>query len=316
MTTPPFISICTPSYKRKDYIERLLNSLLEQTYTNFEVIITDNTPDDSISDTIKPYLKKLNIHYHKNDPPGNMASNWDRSIELARGEWIKILHDDDWLARKDSLQVFAEKAKQTSKKIIFCNYVTIEEGSAHQTFHKSASIEEIRSIAKNPYRFFVKNLIGPPSNMLIHNSLKEHKFDNRLIWLIDIDYYIRLAQKSDLEYIDNVLVNIGGNITQATKACFNNPVIEIPEALILYDKHKNKLTDTILLYDKWWRLMRNMQITTEKQIRQYAQGYPIPKFLINIVRTQQLIPRRLLNNGYISKMYMSISYAMFKQNIF
>ena len=62
----PFISICIPAYKHIDYVERLLTSLLDQTFTDFEVIITDDSPDESVSNLVTDYSNRLNLHYFKN----------------------------------------------------------------------------------------------------------------------------------------------------------------------------------------------------------------------------------------------------------
>ena len=100
----PFISICIPTYKNVDYLQRLLQSVIIQTFKDYEIVITDNSPDNSVEQFVKESGEKLSIRYYKNDPPTNMGENFNRVLQKATGEWIKIMHDDDWFADKNSLQ--------------------------------------------------------------------------------------------------------------------------------------------------------------------------------------------------------------------
>src|SRR6478736_4865381 len=103
----PFISICIPSYQRVDYLKRLLDSISVQTFTDFEVIISDDSPDSSVQDLSFNYHDRFNTRYFKNQPALGTPANWNFGISNATGEWIKIMHDDDWFAASDSLQIFA-----------------------------------------------------------------------------------------------------------------------------------------------------------------------------------------------------------------
>src|SRR5690349_21816174 len=100
----PFISICIPAYKQRDYVERLIKSILVQTFTDFEVIITDDSPDQSIQTLAEEYQEALLIRYISNRPALGTPGNWNSAIRHARGEWIKLIHDDDWLASTTSLK--------------------------------------------------------------------------------------------------------------------------------------------------------------------------------------------------------------------
>jgi len=99
----PFISICIPTYKRIQYLKRLLNSIAIQNFKDFEVIITDDSPSGDVNDLCDRYKNKIQINYYKNPAPLGTPENWNESIRHAKGEWIKLMHDDDWFANEDSL---------------------------------------------------------------------------------------------------------------------------------------------------------------------------------------------------------------------
>ena len=65
----PFISICIPTYKNVDYLQRLLQSVIIQTFKDYEIVITDNSPDNSVEQLVTEWKSKLSIRYYKNDPP-------------------------------------------------------------------------------------------------------------------------------------------------------------------------------------------------------------------------------------------------------
>ena len=67
--TSPLISICIPAYKRVNYLKRLLASIEIQSFTNFEVIISDDSDDNSVEALIQEFNHKFSISYFKNEKP-------------------------------------------------------------------------------------------------------------------------------------------------------------------------------------------------------------------------------------------------------
>ena len=100
----PLVSICIPAYKNTSFLKRLLESVLTQSYPNIEVIISDDSPDDSVKKLAQSYQDKLTISYFKNIPSLGTPANWNYSMKQGKGDYIKLIHDDDWLATSDALQ--------------------------------------------------------------------------------------------------------------------------------------------------------------------------------------------------------------------
>jgi glycosyltransferase involved in cell wall biosynthesis len=306
----PFISICVPSYKRPHYIKRLFDSIKEQTYTNFNVFVTDNTPDNSVKDIVETYQNHFPVIYIKNETLLSMGQNWNRVFSVADGEWLKMLHDDDWFATPESLARFAKAAQSTKKRFISSWYKEITDSGKVTALH-AVQADWVKAVEENPYLFFVSNKIGPPSVTMIHRTLKDNLFDERLKWLVDVDLYIRIADKAGLEVINEQLINIGKSDVQATFFYYTNPEVEIPESLMLYSKYKDKLWNNIQLYDKWWRLVRNIkEIKTTADLHHYAAGHEVPAILDSMVKIQQPIPKSVLQHGVFSKIYMSMAYLL------
>ena len=98
-----FISVIIPTYSRSNLFEEALNSVLLQKKTKFvwEIIVIDNTPlSKSGSTPALDIVRKKDcervLFYHNRENLGS-GNNWNRGVELARGQWVTFLHDDDLL---------------------------------------------------------------------------------------------------------------------------------------------------------------------------------------------------------------------------
>jgi glycosyltransferase involved in cell wall biosynthesis len=94
MPDEPLVSICIPTYNRAGMIGRAIESALGQTYRNIEVIVVDNASTDKTDEVIAIFSDQR-LKYVKNDRNLGLFGNFNRCIELARGEIIHILHSDD-----------------------------------------------------------------------------------------------------------------------------------------------------------------------------------------------------------------------------
>ncbi len=99
MTQFPLVSILIPMYNREDLIKETLESALQQTYRNIEIIVVDNCSTDNSFSVVQQYQKKdTRIKLFKNEANLGPVRNWKRCIEYANGDYIKILWSDDKIA--------------------------------------------------------------------------------------------------------------------------------------------------------------------------------------------------------------------------
>ncbi|GAA3406324.1 glycosyltransferase family 2 protein [Paenibacillus hodogayensis] len=94
----PLVSILIPTYNRPDYFEEALKSALNQTYDNIEIIVCDNSDNDLTGQVVQKYLSAHNgskIRYVKNATNIGPIANQQQCLNLATGEYINYLMDDD-----------------------------------------------------------------------------------------------------------------------------------------------------------------------------------------------------------------------------
>jgi glycosyltransferase involved in cell wall biosynthesis len=179
------LSVCIPTYEMRGEATRVLtrsfNILKQQTLKRFEIVISDNSTDDVIKNLCKrPEYASLNINYFKN-PIKGMAQNTNSAIRHARGEIIKILYMDDYLADKNSLQEIVYNFKG-HWMVTGCEH---DDENHRYNSHYPTYNNKIHS---------GKNTIGSPSVLAIKNE-NPLLFDENMTWLLDCDYYKRLYDK-------------------------------------------------------------------------------------------------------------------------
>lgn len=310
----PFISICIPAYKRVDYLSRLLNSIDMQVYKDFEVIITDDSNDKSVEKLSMDYMDKFPIFYSRNKTPLGTPGNWNEAIKQAKGTWIKLMHDDDWFSSLDSLAVFANVIKQYPNNSFFYSaYQNVYEESGKTQIIRINNFRK-RKLEKDPVTLFSSNVIGPPSVTLVRNN-KQYWYEPKMRWVVDIDFYIRCLANEKPVYIKQPLVNVGINSEQVTHTASRVPSVEIPENFYLLKKTGIHHLKNILIYDAWWRLIRNLRILRVEDVRQNGYSGDVHFVLIKMINWQRKIPAVILNVGIFSKILMLIHFWLFQKKI-
>ena len=95
----PLVSVVMPTYKRPELIKRSIGSVVSQTYSNWELIVSDDEPEKGETWVYVTELAKndTRIRIVRNDGPKGQVGNTNNGIVNAKGEWVKLLHDDDLL---------------------------------------------------------------------------------------------------------------------------------------------------------------------------------------------------------------------------
>lgn len=109
----PNISIVIPAYecngRGAEFITELLDSIFEQEYEDYEVIVSDHSQNNEVAKVCEEFQDCLNIlHFYNSEKRGNSSANMNAGIIRARGRYIKIMHQDDKFCSKDALTFIAE----------------------------------------------------------------------------------------------------------------------------------------------------------------------------------------------------------------
>lgn len=195
-------SIVIPTHEMEggaDFLRRSLGVLNRQTFTDFEIIIPDNSENDVVEKVIEEF-PDLGVIYFKN-PIKGMAQNTNAGIEVARGELIKILYMDDYLFGETALADISRAFKEDDYWLVT--------GCAH-----SVNGEEPSKPHYPTYNQLIHtglNTIGSPSVLAVRNEGRL-LFDEKMTWLLDCDlyrrYYDTYGEPRILNYL-NVVIGQG-----------------------------------------------------------------------------------------------------------
>lgn len=100
------VSIIMPSYNTAKFISGSIESVLAQTYSDWELIIVDDCSTDNTDEVVKPFLSDSRIKYIKNEKNSGAAVSRNRALREANGKWIAFLDSDDlWIPDKLQKQI-------------------------------------------------------------------------------------------------------------------------------------------------------------------------------------------------------------------
>lgn len=185
----PFFSVAIPTWeingKGAEYLEHSFNILAQQTFKDFEVIISDHSEDDDIKNLCEAWNSQMNIWWNRNHyGKGKIAPNMNNAIEHSSGLFIKMLFQDDFLYDTDSLQIIYDSIAENQDKDWFIT-ACVHTDDCVTMYDRMTPYYHDRIYAGI-------NTISCPSVLTIRNEYTKPKFDETLNWLVDVEYYKRL----------------------------------------------------------------------------------------------------------------------------
>ncbi len=124
MVKKPFFSIIIPTYNRASNLQFALYCIFQQSFTDFEVIISDNCSTDN-TQAIVNKLKDKRIRYFRNRKNVDFALNIKNAVKHAKGEYVFFHSDDDFILYSDSLQRIYNEIKKSNAGYIRVNYICL-----------------------------------------------------------------------------------------------------------------------------------------------------------------------------------------------
>lgn len=278
----PLISVCLPVYNGEKYIKEALASLGKQTYTNIELIVSDDNSEDLSISLVNEFSKNIHfpVHIYSHLPNG-IGGNWNNCIEKANGEYIKFLFQDDVLEPtciEEMVQVFGA---YPNAGLITCkrNFIVEENSNNEEIYNWIDTFGDLQiNICGNsgPITVFNKkmfshleflksplNKIGEPTTVLFKKEIvkKIGLFDTQLRQILDYEYWYRILKIQDIVVINKPLVQFRIHQDQETNVNRNKKIddYEIYDT-ILYDRY------LALLHPEVQKKLRNKFSLSYKRI--------------------------------------------------
>ena len=165
----PLVSVIMPAYNAEKYIAEAIQSVISQTYTNWELFVLDDCSTDSTAEIAESFANAdSRIHLIRNPQNIGVARTRNRGFDLANGEWIALLDSDDvW--HSDKLEQQLAIAKETGAEILYSSYALFSD-------EKSEKLEYNVPLETNYSDMLKENVIGCSTALLNKAALENFHF--------------------------------------------------------------------------------------------------------------------------------------------
>lgn len=269
------MSICIPTYRQIDFLRETLRSVKTQDFEDYELIITDDTPGDSVAQLVASFGFDERLHYHRNPVSLGSPENWNEAVRRAKGDYVKLLHHDDRFSHSGALSVFVRLLDESPKANFAFSASSAKSITHNKNYDHCPSKEQVAKLIEAPEKLFLYNIIGAPSATIYRNKLGI-EYDGNLQWLVDIDFYVRiLSSNSRFVYTPEVLIETTTDAAhQITETYKNNAALDIFEHLYLYKKIAPKISADLDIQCLWFRLFEKYQIYSLADLEHYGTELP------------------------------------------
>lgn len=213
MNRKPIVSVILTTFNRAELLPRVIDSVLHQTFTGFELLIVDDFSQDQTSEIIRTFNDDR-IKYVRHGENRGLSAARNTGIFHAIGEYIAFLDDDDeWIPTKIEKQVRHIQRLPESVGMVYC-WMNYHEGNRVVS-------ERHPKLRGNIFMYVLENQpLGNGSTFLVRRSVINNigGFDETLNRGIDGDFVRRVCLKYEVDFVPEVLVkyNIGHGYKRIT----------------------------------------------------------------------------------------------------
>jgi glycosyltransferase involved in cell wall biosynthesis len=266
----PIVSICIPTFNGERFLRQTIESVLNQSLDNIEVIISDHGSTDRTIEIIREFeLRDSRIKWHRCLNRRNVEDNWNSAIEVATGKYLKLVCQDDVILPSSVLQQV--QVLESNSEISFCFSPRDVIGPSGKVVLKShgLKIESCVYDFQSNIRQLVRsgtNIFGEPCAVLIRRTclINVGPFTGR--YLIDLNMWIRLWEVGPAYFLKECSSQFRVSASSWTSALQGSQALEFKDML---NKLEIRYADIISKSDlkKGYRRARLLEFARAIMIR-------------------------------------------------
>ncbi|MAR84740.1 MAG: glycosyl transferase [Cytophagia bacterium] len=301
MNKNPFFSVVIPTFNQDSFLKKAINSVLQQTFKDFEIIIIDNNSTDNTEETVK-YFNLENIQYEKISNGGIIAKSRNLGIKKAKGKWIAFLDsDDDWESEK--LDKVYNIIKNNSADVVSTNMWIKEEGKLKRKIYKYGPFRT------NFYKILIKfgNRISTSASVVKKEFLVKYNImfseKSEIVTTEDFDFFLNISRKNARFYFIDLPLGTHSVHQKSASSNFNKHNMALKH--VLKDHVFNK-QDFEPNKNKLWKEVEgnyNLRFVLQKiKIEKFniSNFYLLVKNLIKNPKNSLIFLTRLIKNKLLS----------------
>lgn len=212
MNNNPLVSVCIPCYNSEKTIKSTIICLLEQTYSNIEIVISDNHSTDNTIEIIKSIIDPR-IKFFINESNLGIVKNFQKAYSYATGKYVKVICADDLLTPdgiEKQLSIFIKYPAQNIA-MVTCEKWIINQNGKKLFQKKFPGKDGLHNGLKSIRKTIVlgTNIFGEPGCIMFNNEIAKQTsgfiIEEELTYVVDLNFYYQLLKHGNLFVIKEPL---------------------------------------------------------------------------------------------------------------
>ncbi len=214
-TGAPRISVCVPTYNRAPLFRPFLDSILRQTFTDFEVVVADNCSTDATPEIVNT-ISDPRLRYHRNEKNIGPFGNMNLLLQLARGDYITIVHDDDLYAPQFLETLGAMLDRHPDVGMVHCAAHEVDADGTRRRLVRAYPTTRVLPGDQEFVRYLQNHNVCCSSVMARRSLyLEAGPFDLDLL-CADYMMWVRMAARADVAYVAEPLLDMRVHLDTVT----------------------------------------------------------------------------------------------------
>ena len=262
----PFFSIILPTYNRASFLQRSISSVLNQTFTDFELIIIDDASTDNTKDVIDTFNDER-IRYFKNEKNRERSASRNKGIELSKGKYICFLDSDDSY-KVHHLKTLNDFIVTQNEPVafIFTNSIRYNNG-IEQKLNSFPQADEY------PVEWVLRCQQPPILTIAVHKTIVlKHRFNEKFTINEDIHLWARIVSLYPWYHIDKFTTEIfiHEDCSSLSKKDNFKKQVQVLKDICKQEYIKGKISKKFIRIRMQW--LRAMRINTCLENKQYSKS--------------------------------------------
>jgi glycosyltransferase involved in cell wall biosynthesis len=243
----PKVSVCIPVFNPGDYLQGAIESVLRQSFSDFELVIVDDASSQPIEVMVSSFRDRR-LQFERNLRNLGLVENWNRCLELATGDYVTIFHQDDLMHPQNLCKKVAALDANPHVGFAYSNIRRIDVEGRVMGGHWIPQPENDAVFSAEQVFMMIAtsgNPISCPSVVVRQQCYRElGKFDKRLPYAVDLEMWMRIAVHFGVLYLADPLIDQRVHGGQET-ARFQGTGRDYEDVLRAFDIVRSQNSDTL-----------------------------------------------------------------------
>lgn len=212
MKASPLVSVIVPNYNHAPFLRQRIDSILGQSFRDFELILLDDCSTDNSREVLESYRENPHVSciVYNDENGGTPFKQWDKGIALAKGEWVWIAESDDW-AEPSFLQTLMDASSlSVSCGLCFCESNVVDL-NGNTVYKRKLAYNMPQLFSAEDYylghKFFIDNVSQAVFKKSCVPDVEQRNYYESLSYCGDMLFYIMLLEKCDAVHVPEYLNN-------------------------------------------------------------------------------------------------------------